>query len=109
MRGSSSTTSSENRSLDIVCRLVRVDRELHLEAAAPPQLAFDRDGSAVASHDAVTGGEPEPGADADLLGGEERIEDAPQVLGRDAGAVVADRDQHRVAAHLRAQPDPARL
>ena len=41
-------------------------------------------------HDAVRGREAEAGAVADVLGGEERVEDVPAVLGGDAGAVVGD-------------------
>ena len=44
----------------------------------------------------------QPGPLADLLGGEERIEDAPRVLGRDAGAVVGDRDHDLVLLGLAA-------
>ena len=45
---------------------------------------------------------PEPGPFADLLGGEERIEDALDHGGGDAGARVADRQPHIVPGHERA-------
>jgi hypothetical protein len=48
--------------------------------------------------------EPEPGADADRLGGEKGIEDAVQVSARDAAAVVVNRQfdaaLQRAAAHV---------
>ena len=44
--------------------------------------------------DAVDGGEPEPGAAPDFLGGEERLEDLLHHLRRHAGAGVAHFDQH---------------
>src|SRR3989304_2302283 len=48
-------------------------------AVAPPAVALD---------DLVADREPEPGALADLLGGEERVEDLGQDLRRDAVPVV---------------------
>ena len=43
--------------------------------------------------DTVADGKSQPGSLADLLGGEERIEDPPQVLFRDAAAGIDDRDR----------------
>ena len=42
--------------------------------------------------------EAEPGALADFLGGEERLEDRVDMIGRDAGAGIGDRDRNEVAA-----------
>ena len=59
--------------------------------------ALGVDRAAVVLDDAVDERQPQPGADAVArLGGEERIEDARQVLGADAGAGVGDRDAHQL-------------
>ena len=61
----------------------------------------------MAAHDVVGDAEPEPGALADALGGEERIEDALQMLGSDAAAVVLDLHRHVAVARLGRDPDGA--
>src|SRR3989449_9897475 len=51
----------------------------------------------VLAHDAQGNGEPEPRARARGLGGEERVEDALEQIGGDAGARVFDLDPDQVA------------
>ena len=58
-----------------------------------PDLAVGEDVAAGLLDDAVDGGQAEPGALADLLGGEERLEDAADHVGRDADAGVLHLDQ----------------
>src|SRR6266540_3245280 len=62
------------------------------EAGALADAAVHLDAPAVPIDDAVNDREPEPRALADVLGGEERIEDPRQHVGRDAGTVVAHGD-----------------
>ena len=69
------------------------DRELRALA----RLAVDEDEAAGLLDDAVDGREAEPGAGADLLGREERLEDARQILLGDADAGIGDLDQHIIA------------
>src|SRR5262245_18036587 len=57
-------------------------------------LRLDLELAAVLLDDLVADGEPEPGALAHVLGGEERIEDARQHVGGNAMAVVGDVDRH---------------
>src|SRR5712671_5084879 len=83
----SSTTRS--RAIDVTlpraCRAHRFfafgQGERHRERAAPARLAAHRDAAAVAFDDPVDDGEAQPGAVG--LGGEERVEDAGQVVSRD--------------------------
>src|SRR5882724_11912973 len=67
-------------------------RQEDRESAALPHLALDLDPAAVLCDDRVRDGEPEARPLPDRLGGEERLEDVPQVVARDAGALVRDRD-----------------
>ena len=73
-------------------RLVALPRQVDAERGAAPELAVHRDAAAEVGDDAVHQRQPEPGADADLLGREERIEDALEHLRRDAAAGIADRE-----------------
>ena len=57
--------------------LVRARRQQHLERRALSDAALDGNLAAVIADDAVADAEAEPGAFADLAGGEERIEDPP--------------------------------
>src|SRR5207237_2305373 len=57
----------------------------------------DRHLAALAFDDVAGEIEPEPGAAAGLLGGEERFADAAEEMLRHADAVVADREAERVA------------
>ena len=60
----------------------------------------------VAVHDdPVRGGQPESGAVAHVLGGEERVEHAVADLGGDPGAVVGDLDLGEVAEAARGDRD----
>lgn len=63
----------------------------------------------MALDDSIRDAEPEPRALADGLGGEEGIEDAFEVLGRDALAGVGDLHPHLLAPASRAQRDRAPL
>src|SRR5205823_7944390 len=68
---------------------------------AGPRL--DRQRAVVAVHDdPPRGGEPEPGAPADVLGGEEGVEQPLARAGGDARAVVGDHDLRAVAVAPRA-------
>src|SRR5688500_17765636 len=53
-------------------------------------LALDAELAADLAHDTVRDAEPQTGADTDRLGGEERIEDAPQVLFGNTDAGIFD-------------------
>ena len=66
------------------------EREAHREDGAAVRQAVGADLAAVLLDDLVADREPEPGALADRLGGEERVEDPADDVGRDAGAGVAD-------------------
>ena len=73
--------------------------QVELEDGSVPGLAVDRDVSAALLGDAVHRGQPEPGALAHLLGGEEGLEDVRLDLGGHAVAGIADRE-HDVGARL---------
>src|SRR6185437_12047309 len=64
----------------------RMARQEDRERGALLGLAVDEDESAGLLDDAIDGGEAEAGAGADFLGREERLEDARQILARDADA-----------------------
>src|SRR5262245_38990949 len=66
----------------------RPQRQEDAEAGAFAGAGVHVHAAAVAGDDAVTDGQPQAGALADRLGGEERIEDVGQVLSGDAAAVV---------------------
>ena len=68
--------------------------QLDGEGRAFAGLAGGDDVSAVFTDDAVAQAQAEAGALADFLGGEERIENALEIFGRNAGAIVVDGDAH---------------
>ena len=59
---------------------------------APHAGALDLDPAAVVGDDAVADAQAQAGPAAERLGGEERVEDPRQHVGRDAAAVVGDLD-----------------
>ena len=75
-----------------------MDREVNGEARPPPGLALGKDEAARLFDDAIDGRETEARALPLLLGGEERLEDLGEVLGRDAAARVLDH-QAGIFAH----------
>ena len=72
-------------------------RKVDGEPRAKAGLAVGEDEPARLLDEAVDRRKPEPGALALLLGGEERLEDLAQVLGRDAAAVVLDHERGIIA------------
>jgi hypothetical protein len=76
--------------------LVGHDREVDAEHGPVPELAVDGDLAFGLAHDAVDGGEAQPGAAADPLRREEGLEDLLDQQRVDASASVGDRD-HRAA------------
>ena len=69
--------------------LRRSERELENERAARPYLALDPDPASMCLDDALRDEEPEPRAlAAGVVGTPKAIEDARQMLGRDAGSRV---------------------
>ena len=82
-------------------------RQRDLEGGALARVALDEDRAPVLLHDPVRDRQPEPGALADALGGEERVVDAPDVLAADPVAGVAHLDHHGVVVGMRAQRQPA--
>ena len=73
-------------------------------------LGLERERAVVAvDDDPSRGGEAEPRARADVLGGEERVEHAVAVLRRDARAVVADLDDRAAVVAPRGDRDRAVL
>ena len=68
-----------------------------LEDRALARRAVDKDEAAGLLDDAVHGRQAEPGAGAELLGREERLEDAFEVFLRDADPGIGDLDQHVIA------------
>src|SRR5262245_61483206 len=77
------------------------DRELDREHGAAFRAVLDPDAAVVLVDDAVGDGETEAGALSRLLCREERVEYAALDLGRDARAVVGDRDADGAAATVR--------
>src|SRR5687767_1686654 len=69
-------------------------RQEDTEGRPPALFALDLDRAPALADDAVRGREPEPGALADLLRGEERLEDAQPRLLVHPGAGVVDLDRH---------------
>ena len=59
-------------------------RQIEREGRALPDLALNRNVAAGLLGKAVDLGQPEARALADLLGGEERLEDLDELVGRDA-------------------------
>ena len=74
----------------------RRGREAQEERGAPPHRALHGHLRLVAGQDPVGHGEPEPGA-LRPLGGEERVEDLPPEVGRDAHPAIGHRQLHPVA------------
>ena len=70
---------------------------MHRERRAASRLALDGDEAVALADDAVHRREAEAGAFAELLGGEERLEQMRARLGRNADAVVDDAQAHEVA------------
>ena len=83
-------------------RRCRRQRQRQREPRALPDRAVAANRAVVLAHDAVGDRQPEAGAAADRLGGEERIVDARQLLGRNARTGVGDfgdrRDRRRRAS-----------
>ncbi len=77
------------------------------EAGAGAGLAVHEDAAAVLLDDALHGGQPQPGALAAGLRGEEGVEDPVQRVGVHAGAVVAHGEAH-VGARLEGLQDRTR-
>ena len=71
--------------------------QVDLEGRSLARLAVDIDEAVVLLDDAVDRGQPQAGALAHLLGGEERLEELCQRLLVHAAAVVADGQQHILA------------
>ena len=67
--------------------------------AGMARLAVNVNEAAIAFHDPDDGGEPEPGALADLFRGKKRIENLVDDMPGDAGAVIGDLNQN-----MRARP-----
>ena len=85
------------------------DRQADGEDRAPLRRAgLGRDLAAVLLEDLVADARPEAGAFADGLGREERVEDAAQDVGRDAGAGVGDADDRDAVLHAGLDRDLAR-
>src|SRR5215510_4116981 len=68
---------------------------------------METDLAVMLSDNPVDGVQPQPGAFALRLGGEERLEDASLNIGRNAGAVVVDFDQNVIRLDRRANPQVA--
>src|SRR5690606_32399545 len=75
--------------------LLRSPRQMDAEHRAAVRRVIRRDAAAVQLDDAPRDRQPEPGPVR--ARGEERVEDAVAVLGGQAGAVVADRDDQLAA------------
>src|SRR4051812_5301370 len=76
----------------------RLEGQAHEEGGALAGAGLERQRAAVAlHHHGARDGEALAGAAAELLGGEERVEDARLNRGGNAAAVVADRDDDSVA------------
>ena len=75
-------------------------RQLHRERRAALRLRLERDAAAVLLDDRVGDRQPEAGALADLLGGEERIEDLRLHVFRHARPIVVDLEHDRVAIEV---------
>src|SRR5712671_4423226 len=82
-------------------------RQEHPEGGAGARRALHFDAPVVRRDDAVCDREPEAGPTADVLGREERLEDASEALRRNARTVVADADARIGVVEARADPDVA--
>ena len=74
-------------------------RKIHTEGSADIDLAIDVQEATMLANDAVDGGEAQAGAFADILGGEEGLEDAIEGGRVHSGSGVGD-GEHGVAAGL---------
>jgi hypothetical protein len=72
-------------------------RQVDAESGALAHFGFGIDIAARLLDDAIDHRQPEPGALADILGGEERLENLFHHLRRDSRALVGNLDQHVVA------------
>src|SRR3712207_4739117 len=79
----------------------RAAREPEAEAAPLAGLGLDGECAAERLGQRERDGEAEAGAAARVFGGEERVEDAREGLGRDAGAGVGHLDAHALAVEQR--------
>src|SRR5205823_6711420 len=77
----------------------RLQRDGHGRSAA--ELAFDADGPALGGHQLLDDGKSKARAGAGRLGGEERVEDAREVLLAYPAAVVDDGELDAVAVSAR--------
>ena len=101
-------TAAQHRPLVIVGRAKRIRvglRQVDPERRTAALLAADLDAAAGLLDEAEHHAEPEPGALADILGREERIENPVANGLRDAGAGVGDVDDDIVAGALDADGD----
>src|SRR5687768_3555734 len=94
-RGSSSTIRTVGASP--IASTAPRQGQTHRERRAAAGRTLGPDLTAVLLHDLVADRQSEAGAFADRLGREERIEDAPGNVGRNAGPGVTDHDHRRVA------------
>ena len=85
------------RRLRLTARARRDDRQLDQEARASLARVLRPDATLVLAHDAEGDREPEPRPRAGGLGGEERVEDALEQVGRDARPRVLHLDPDHVA------------
>src|ERR687886_2340014 len=95
----SAPSSHDQWTLPLTVGFVRrpgTGREAHRKRCASARFALDGDRSTVALDDPQTYREPQAGPRHRRFGGEERLEDALDVLGRDARPRVADRDHDLV-------------
>src|SRR5215813_11692845 len=83
------------------------ERQRHLELGAAADRALDLDRAGVRLDDLLRDRHAEPGAV--VLGGEERIEDAVDLLRRDALPVVAHAHRRLPSAVLDVEVEPAAL
>src|SRR5581483_1222191 len=84
-----------------------LDRQRDREDGSAAGLALRAQHATVLRHDALRDGEAEPGASA--LGREERCEDAREVLGPDARALITHVDRQELLAAVRARDVVGRL
>ena len=74
------------------------------ERAADAERAVDGDAAVMGLHDVLDDGQPQAGAAqlaaASAIDAVEALEDARQVLGRDAAAAICDVDQHLAIGDL---------
>src|SRR6185369_6050711 len=81
------------------------ERQEHPEGGAGARRALHFDAPVVRRDASVCDRQPEAGPTANVLGREERLEDASEALRRDARPVVADADARVGVAEARADPD----